>query len=397
MAYPFTSGFDYTNTGDPAWDASVIPTLSDASDLSFLHFDPDDAEGHATLQLVGDPAALPADSATVGSISFSLRAHSESVGDVPRSLRVGIHTAAVGAAAMVYSAIEPGWVVPSGSSWFTMTALLDEELMAGAVSIDASEWYTIGAGATWTTLAEFVTALRTSGGFNVLLEQDLGAGPWEIAEASLTFGTAVADGDDTTWTLVLAPIAADELGPAVSTTICPMADADPYDPVEGMVVLPIPTVPDPPELVTLTAGDSGVAAVWTAPEHDGGSPVTGYQVEATSVLDTVLVLSSDAAQLGATVGPLANSTEYSVVVRAVNDVGTSLNSNALSTTPEFGLPPIAPPPEKHGTPLPEAVPVPPLYAFPPQYLFRPSNWLLTPAEAAAQEAAERAMKGETSG
>jgi hypothetical protein len=66
---------------------------------------------------------------------------------------------------------------------------------------------------------------------------------------------------------------------------------------------------------------------WTAPATKGGSPITGYQVDA--LTGGVTVVSTSPAAAGVTslvVGGLTNGTAYTFRVRAVNAVGASANS-----------------------------------------------------------------------
>jgi hypothetical protein len=199
--------------------------------------------------------------------------------------------------------------------------------------------------------------------------------------------------DDEPWVLALAPLTAVGLGPAALVEICPSADAESFDPDDGLAVHPNPTVTTPPVLVSVTASDGLASASWTAPDDDGRVAIVAYEIEATSVDEVVTVRSTDLVNLTATVGPLVNGVEYTVVVRAINELGTSLPSNTLTVTPQEGLAPVAPLPALPEPPPPKRRRTPVIYAFPPDYLFRPDNWLLTPEEAAVAEAEELARRG----
>lgn len=205
----------------------------------------------------------------------------------------------------------------------------------------------------------------------------------------------------TPWTLTLVILTDVGAGSTAITTVSPTLAAPGFDSSDGLVVHPNLTVPDPPVLTGVTASDGAVAATWAAPA-DGGAEVLAYQVQATSTAEVVTVTSTDLSEpLGATVGPLTNDLPYTVVVRAINTIGGSADSNALSTTPHAGLPPVAPIPSVPQPPPLVVVPAPPLYAFPVDHLFRPGNFGLTPAEAAAAEEAEMmaraARRGATGG
>lgn len=179
-----------------------------------------------------------------------------------------------------------------------------------------------------------------------------------------------------------------------SLDLCPDSLDEDFDREDPSVHFPDPTVPDPPDLLTALASDAAAACTWGPPGYDGGRPVTAYEIQATSSVDQVMVTITDVLAFLGTVGPLQNGVEYTVVVRALNEVGWSRNSNELKVTPMYGLPPVAPYPGQLPPLVPSLTPQPILYAFPPQHLFRPPNWLLTPAQAAEEEAAD-AQRGDS--
>ncbi len=79
-----------------------------------------------------------------------------------------------------------------------------------------------------------------------------------------------------------------------------------------------PTVPDPPSAVTATAGDAAAQVSWTAPQSDGGSPITGYTATSSPSGHTCTTTGA----LSCVVGGLTNDTEYTFTVRATNAAGT---------------------------------------------------------------------------
>ena len=108
--------------------------------------------------------------------------------------------------------------------------------------------------------------------------------------------------------------------------------------------VPAATAPGAPTIGTATAGNASASVSWTAPVSDGGSPITGYQVDALTGGTTVVSTTPAAAgTTSATVSGLTNGTSYTFQVRAVNAVGTSPNSaqsNAVTpTAPVVGAAP----------------------------------------------------------
>jgi uncharacterized delta-60 repeat protein len=90
------------------------------------------------------------------------------------------------------------------------------------------------------------------------------------------------------------------------------------------------TAPDPPTNVMASPGDSQATVSWTAPSSDGGSAITGYEVE---VSPGGQVVPAGANDTQATITGLTNCTPYSFVVRARNAVGPSDDSDPASATP----------------------------------------------------------------
>jgi len=96
------------------------------------------------------------------------------------------------------------------------------------------------------------------------------------------------------------------------------------------------TVPQPPTGLTATAAStSQVNLSWTAPSDNGGSAITGYQIERSSDSGTTWSFvqsntnSTSAAYSDMGLNP---STSYTYRVSAINSVGTSSPSNTASAT-----------------------------------------------------------------
>jgi Ca2+-binding RTX toxin-like protein len=91
-------------------------------------------------------------------------------------------------------------------------------------------------------------------------------------------------------------------------------------------------VPSAPTIGAATGGNASATVRWTGPAIDGGSPITGYQVEVrtgTTVVRTVTGIAATATQ---TVVPtLTNGTAYNFRVQAVNAVGAGAPSAASNT------------------------------------------------------------------
>jgi hypothetical protein len=85
----------------------------------------------------------------------------------------------------------------------------------------------------------------------------------------------------------------------------------------GAVVRPATiTVPGAPTGVKATPGNASAVVKWTAPVHNGGSPITGYVVTATPGSKTCTT--TGATIKTCTVHSLTNGTTYGVSVKARN-------------------------------------------------------------------------------
>ena len=136
--------------------------------------------------------------------------------------------------------------------------------------------------------------------------------------------------------------------------------------------------PDAPHLDLLVAGDGSMQAQWTPPVYNGGAEIRVWEVVANGVVYRV---DNPLAITGNMTG-LENGTEYTVIVRAINDQGTSPDSNALAATPlaglaVYGAETLA---VTMGAPVRPRIKPPPIYAFFPkgvnnsQGYFSPRNW-----------------------
>ncbi|MEP6463554.1 MAG: fibronectin type III domain-containing protein, partial [Frankiaceae bacterium] len=94
-------------------------------------------------------------------------------------------------------------------------------------------------------------------------------------------------------------------------------------------------VPAAPAIGTASAGNASATVTWTAPTSTGGSPITGYTVNAYAGTSTTPAATATAAAAATSlsVTGLTNDTAYTFTVSATNAVGTgpeSARSNAVT-------------------------------------------------------------------
>src|SRR5207244_2938722 len=103
------------------------------------------------------------------------------------------------------------------------------------------------------------------------------------------------------------------------------------------------TPPGAPQGLGATAGDATVTLTWSAPNSNGGSPITNYRIYRGT--------SSNGETLKATIGnvltytdtTVTNGVTYYYQVSAVNNAGEGPKSNEASATPNAPPPPASPP------------------------------------------------------
>ena len=98
------------------------------------------------------------------------------------------------------------------------------------------------------------------------------------------------------------------------------------------------TVPGPPVIGSVAAGDARATLTWTAPVSDGGSPITGYVVTPSMAgmpLDPRTFTSTATSQ---TITGLDNGTAYTFKVAATNARGTGASSLASPEVTPIGVP-----------------------------------------------------------
>lgn len=99
-----------------------------------------------------------------------------------------------------------------------------------------------------------------------------------------------------------------------------------------------PIRPSAPSGLDATPGDGEVAVAFDAPDSDGGSPVTSYEVRVDDGDWQPLATTVDGSTVHGTVTGLVNGVEVELRVRAVNAAGAGLASGRTTVTP------VAPPP-----------------------------------------------------
>jgi hypothetical protein len=91
------------------------------------------------------------------------------------------------------------------------------------------------------------------------------------------------------------------------------------------------TVPQPPTLQSITPGDSSVSVIFTAGDN-GGSPITNY-LYSTNAGSSFTAFNPAQTSSPATITGLTNGTQYIVSLKAVNDVGSSAESDTEIVIP----------------------------------------------------------------
>jgi hypothetical protein len=97
--------------------------------------------------------------------------------------------------------------------------------------------------------------------------------------------------------------------------------------------------PFAPTITNVSAGNSSLTVAFTPPAVDGGKPITGYKY---SINNGATKLTYDSTESPIDIENLTNGTKYSVILYAVNEVGTGEPSNVVEGIPSEGLTPSAP-------------------------------------------------------
>lgn len=189
LPYLFTDGYDQGQV-DPAWEAALIPSLSDDSDATFVHFV--GVTGHDFVRLNGDVDALPTGHVTA--MEFAVRARSAPQDGTFIGLLPRIRSLTTSKGYIEYRGPAPdfsdGVRLPKGTAFGNVSVTLTEEQMPLALSNDYEDWDANNASAdAWTTLDGFVETLRTTG-FEMWIQYGGSIyGTWDIASLNLIFHT----------------------------------------------------------------------------------------------------------------------------------------------------------------------------------------------------------------
>ncbi len=106
---------------------------------------------------------------------------------------------------------------------------------------------------------------------------------------------------------------------------------------------PAATAPAAPTAVTAVAGDASATVSWTAPASNGGSPITGYEVDVLVGTTVVRTVAPTGTATSTVVTGLTNGTAHTFQVRAVNAVGTGATSVASAAVTPTATAPVARP------------------------------------------------------
>ena len=99
----------------------------------------------------------------------------------------------------------------------------------------------------------------------------------------------------------------------------------------------LPTVPDPPTAlteITESTNSSSIEFLWTAPANDGGSPVTGYEIQWNNGIGTQMEVYDEAYTGGTSLilTGLTSDTTYYFQIAAINSIGRSSLTSMISIT-----------------------------------------------------------------
>ena len=149
---------------------------------------------------------------------------------------------------------------------------------------------------------------------------------WVATSSTATTHTVTGLENGTEYTFVVRAVVGDLMGaessPAMATPMAPVP----------------PVAPSAPQDLTATAGNEQVTLAWTAPAS--GDTPTGYEYHVMGAGITANWMSTSSTATTHTVTGLANGTEYTFQVRAMNAAGTgpaSASAKAIPMAPDPGV------------------------------------------------------------
>jgi hypothetical protein len=155
-----------------------------------------------------------------------------------------------------------------------------------------------------------------------------------LASSSVTAGSATLDVGKYHFPIAGTINVYDSSGSVIASSLASVYGGDAYsvDVSSGGN----PTAPQPPTNLSATsASSSQINLSWSAPNNNGGSPITGYEIERStdsgSTWSTIVSNSASSSTTYSDTG-LAANTSYLYRVSAINSVGTSSPSNTSSAT-----------------------------------------------------------------
>ncbi len=296
----FTGSADYTSGGASAADAVSVP-------VSFTVAE-GETELNLSIPLVDDSIDEDDESFTV-TVTVTTTGWSRATGSPPTTT-VTIEDDDTAGITMTPTSLN---VMEGGSG--TYTVVLDSQPTA-SVTVTPLNPDTAAAGIT-PAMVTFTT------------------GNWQTPQTFTVTGVQDNDFADETVTVRKQITTADAKYTALGTSSVTVRVSDDD-------VAPQPTAPDAPAGLSLTAGMGEIGVSWSAPASNGGSTITGYDVEYKA---TTAASWSDAGHAGLTtsaaISGLDNGVQYDVRVRATNAIGDSAWSTVAQATPslptvEFG-------------------------------------------------------------
>ena len=98
------------------------------------------------------------------------------------------------------------------------------------------------------------------------------------------------------------------------------------------------TIPGAPTILTVTPGNTIANVTWTAPDNNGGSPITHYIVKTYNSSTNVFIQDTSSTITSVSVPSLTNGTSYYFEVLAVNVAGNSIPSFKSTSVIPFTIP-----------------------------------------------------------